>query len=839
MIARLKVESSEYDSKIKRAAQGIQHLADACHGAGSELTYLEDENREYIKSLGNMETVAKSARGRLNELTQAFTDIKTVYNSLSETEKNSEFGKELSKQLDIMKGRISEGKQELNSINAELGNVKASGGETAISIDSLTSALGINLKSLTLWGAALGAGSVALDVLKDAFFNNEQQLDEWGRICESSESLYNGFLNALNTGDISGYLENIGRITEAARDAYDAMDALNTYNAFNQINVEKARTNFTEAISEFRGKKGTKEDVKTAADELKKELKDRQEKEQEAYVRAIYKIAAERGVPALNLEQALSGTYGTYEQLKSVMPTGKSEKYVPGLMPGQPGKYQEVAFAQTSQEKMGEALRALNDTELKDLQALGAQAQRTATEIAQIDKQLTRVLNAKDSGKTKGKTPQEKAQDKVAEAEHSYKQALDQAQMSLKNGTATEAEYKKKILAAEQRLWDAYGDAYQLYKNPKYKKLQDEVSEKILKLGGEVKASATEQEKAKKAAQELAAAEKKVTDALTEAAVAYKSNDLKGYMAAQKKVGGDVMPGIASGAFSYSQSNLEAFVANLKERLSKAEFGSDIYKNLSAQLADATALGNLMQIAIKNGIDTAQFDPQGLWKKIFGETPGDFIDDQSLQSIVDKINETLKRNGMAEIKLNTETGETKESKKSDKELQKAWSGVSTVMSGIQQIGIKIPQELQQTVSVIQGLMSVIQGIQTIISIFGNTSMAANTAALIANTAALNVNTGVSFLPGFAHGGVVHAANGFAGVVPGMAFSGDNIPIMANAGEVVLNEAQAGVLASRLTDVGGARNIHISGHLEGEQIVLAIDRHGRRSGKGELVFWKNE
>ena len=95
MIARLKVESSEYDSKIKRAAQGIQHLVEACHNAGGVLNVLEDENREFIKSLGSMETVSKSARGKIAELTAAFTDLKSVYNSLSQEEKNGEVGKEL------------------------------------------------------------------------------------------------------------------------------------------------------------------------------------------------------------------------------------------------------------------------------------------------------------------------------------------------------------------------------------------------------------------------------------------------------------------------------------------------------------------------------------------------------------------------------------------------------------------------------------------------------------------------------------------------------------------------------------------------------------------------
>ena len=55
-------------------------------------------------------------------------------------------------------------------------------------------------------------------------------------------------------------------------------------------------------------------------------------------------------------------------------------------------------MAVTVQEKMGEALRKLNDTELKDLQALGAQAYKTSEEVAQIDKQMARVLNGKKGG---------------------------------------------------------------------------------------------------------------------------------------------------------------------------------------------------------------------------------------------------------------------------------------------------------------------------------------------------------------------------------------------------------------------------------------------------------
>ena len=85
------------------------------------------------------------------------------------------------------------------------------------------------------------------------------------------------------------------------------------------------------------------------------------------------------------------------------MPTGKKLKFIPGGMFGGTTAV-EVPMAVTAQEKMGEALRQLNDTELQELQALGAQAQRTGEEIAQVDKQLTRILNGKQPGTSGGRT---------------------------------------------------------------------------------------------------------------------------------------------------------------------------------------------------------------------------------------------------------------------------------------------------------------------------------------------------------------------------------------------------------------------------------------------------
>jgi hypothetical protein len=136
-------------------------------------------------------------------------------------------------------------------------------------IKQMTSTLVSSAAKFASFGAAAAA---AMKVAKDAFFNNEESLDEWGRTVESVESIYKGFLNSLNTGDISGFLSNIQTITQAARDAYDALDELATFTAFNKANVAGARADLSGSIADYREGKGSKDAVSKASEALIKEL---------------------------------------------------------------------------------------------------------------------------------------------------------------------------------------------------------------------------------------------------------------------------------------------------------------------------------------------------------------------------------------------------------------------------------------------------------------------------------------------------------------------------------------------------------------------------------------
>ena len=80
-----------------------------------------------------------------------------------------------------------------------------------------------------------------------------------------------------------------------------------------------------------------------------------------------------------------------------------------------------------------------------------------------------------------------------------------------------------------------------------------------------------------------------------------------------------------------------------------------------------------------------------------------------------------------------------------------------------------------------------------------------------------------------------ATSGYAegGKIVGASYTGDAVPIMANAGEIILNASQQQTLAEQLQSSTSSPQ-YATTTISGEQLVTVINNYGKRSGRGELI-----
>lgn len=147
-------------------------------------------------------------------------------------------------------------------------------------------------------------------------------------------------------------------------------------------------------------------------------------------------------------------------------------------------------------------------------------------------------------------------------------------------------------------------------------------------------------------------------------------------------------------------------------------------------------------------------------------------------------------------------------------------GVNSIASGIEQLGVDLPQGFKDVLGGINAVTTILTGIAAICTVIQTLSA---------------VQTARGMIPFFAKGGIARAAGGFA--VPGNRLSGDRVPALLNSQELVLNRAQTGIIASALNDSKQGIGYGAQPYVMGEQIWLGLNAWSRRSGRGEIVTSK--
>ena len=916
VITRLRIESGEYDSKIKRATQGLLQMEQECRKVGGTLSTLEKDQKEFVRSLGQMQTVSQSARGKVAELSAAYTELRVQYNRLTDAEKKGDFGKALSSSLSQLKTRITEGKNELDSISRELGNVKASSLDAKSVIQELGSRFGVSsdlLSSLTTgtvaYTAAIGAAATAVAAATKQWAEYNAELARQDQV------------TTVTTGLKGDDAERMTSSMRALSRTYD-VDFRDAVNAANTLMTQFGKSG-DEAIQLLRdGMQGMIQgdgpkmlsmiqqyapafrDAGVSASQLIAVIQNSEggiftDQNMNAIVMGIKNIRlmtkatsdalAQLGIDGKNMSKQLSdGSLTIFDALKQVATAiqgvDSNSKAAGEVMQQVFGR--QGAMAGT---KLGEAISSLN-TDLEQTKKQTGEVGESFVKLQQANERLEVAI--RECFGYDGY--QQLAQGIKTQLVTALASTLELT-MKIKDSWAGDVAggFFEKMTDAALRLMGPLGGVLATLKeiagiggNGGGTTPSNPEVDKMLKYIGE---GGTRQERQRRYGQQINSINRQIDSLGQEktrvnadgSTTFYKLSpaDQQKYRAALERQKADLQRR-ATSAIIGSQSGVAASpITPITPIKTDGKGGKDTKTEQTELQQNQAKINALTQEYVKLGDESTEAARErqaeiqkeiellqqrnGLLNKRaeqaqgrltlgagdfqrdgLSNTPGTMLkapttavyeDGVMTEKAVPRGGLLLDDKAMKAVYKNIDDNLPKAEKKESpmEGGKKMLNAISQLTGGLQQMGIELPSEIQGVIGVIQGVMQVIEAVNTIIGVTQTTALTANTAAMVSLEAALWANTATSWIP-FANGGVVRAAGG---VVAGNTYSGDQIPALLNAGEVVLNRAQVGNLASQMQG-GGMQNLNLTATIKGEQIRLALNNNGRRTGRGEYVQSSN-
>lgn len=875
-ILRLKVENKEYDAKLKHASEGLQRYVDNCRKVGGTLAVVEKETLDYVKALATMDTVSTGAIQKNREMTRVLTDLTIQYRQLTDEEKQSPFGKAMASSIQALTERAAVARDAMKDVNNSINHMSS---DTRV-FDQIAG-------SMTL---ATSATQTYIGVTKLLGIENENNVEIIAKL-QAAMSITNGLTQAQTLLQReSAVMQGIQTLQTKTLAAAQALNAKNTKAAtvaqegFNIV----AKANpyvllATVALAAGTAVYAFAKHNKAAAQETKanEEAMNRAKAAADAYQKTVSSTYANLMVKYDELKRSWRSLSTTQERQDWIEKNRQALK--------------DLGLAVTDVQSAESAFENNTSAVVDGFRRRAESAALAARMVELYQQKMDVELNAKELynsqkvaaydvvGKrvTSGFT-RDAGADTFNEGRYGIN-AQGQYYFTEKGAK----DYNAQLITSNVQL-KAMNDEYKAINrqidaaNTKMTQLQSTLAttgagtgtgtgQDVILPSGSV-AELTQR------MHDLQEQQKLVTnnsDWLKYQAqieqIQQMINNIKGetvVLNVEPQIDRVISKSITTSA------GLTDYINGLRKSLEDADFGSTLYQSLTSRLADATMLQNLVQESLSVGLGTALFDVadevgQDFWDRVISP---EGVENADWQAIADVINEKRKELGLDAITLDFNTGSISQVRSqqksyatediSIKNTQQVINGLSSVASGLQQMGVVIPDNVKNVIETAQGFMSVVQGLSSIAKVIetsvassvvtaevaNTTATISNTAALLALTTATAAQTGVDTADvvatmiklgatvAFAKGGMVpRAANGYA--VPGTHYSGDTTPILANAGEIILNRAQQGNLVSQLDAPSETISRSSKSYVSGQNIFLGTNNYLKSTGQGELVTTK--
>lgn len=773
-ILRLKVESQEYDNKLKQAAQGLTRYADECRKVGGTLEVVEKDTLEYVRAIGQMDTTSRTATGKLAEMKKTFVELSAQYKQMTDAEKNSPFGKALAASLEELKPRIIDTKNQLDEINDQLKGMSSNAGSGLFS--DLGDKMGGALQVFAGNMLTKAAGAVAN--LGSEIFSSVQQGIVLAR---QGEGIRNAF-ERLGRGDL---LDGLREATHGTVTDLELMKAAVKFNDFKlpveelgillQFAQQKAKDTgqsvdyMVDSIVTGLGRKSLMilDNLGLSANEVKEKMKETGD-----MTKAVGEIIREQMSKA-----------GDYVETAADRAT-KANVELTNAMTDLGNTLQPLTDASNSlwnSIKIG-ALNALNTAVKPLIQALaesgllgsGARATAGFNRLGGGSK-VDRMIGRLGSGKTAG-------------SYSIYTQQLGEFDKYINN---------KRFQIA------AYGSDNSSIAQSAKQRLQAE-------LDGALKMRAEYVKRAKELHDSVPSPANPAT------------SDEAGKKGGGRSGGGKTEPTYAADSIAAQEK--------LVQDLNKAwrDAGSGVRDSYLPQIVEAEAKLKTMkdeQALLKEqaaGRLKGSPDGQGL------EIPltSDVAFDEWMGGVVEKL-ENLEIDPI-KIPIETTTKDVKSIAVAARMTADVVGSIGDAFNAIEDPAAKVMGTVMQAIaSVALGYAQATAQASSMGPWVWLAFAASGLATMIATISTIHSQTG------YAEGGMIKG-NSYSGDRIGGLVDGSQL-VGLNAGEVVLNAAQQNTLAQNL-EGAGLQNLRLEGVISGEKIHIVHNRYLKRSGQGELVTW---
>ena len=941
-LLRLRVDNKEYDDKLKRATEGLQRYVDGCRQAGGTLEHLDDGVLDFVKGLGEMDTLAKGGTQSLREMTKSITDLTLKYNSLTDSEKQSPFGVALSKSIDQLTERAGVVRDAMADVQAAINHAAS---DTRVfdqisgTVSLATSTFQTFQGAAKLLGVELGDNVEVIAKLQAAMAVTNG-LTQIQNALQKQSAVMQG-VAALQTKANAAAQALLAKNTVAATAAGEAFNAVARMNPY--VLIASAVIAAGTALVAFtrHSKEATEAEKKQAeaAEQLRKKHEEMQQAigrhvgDVEAKYRSLQhewsrlttvaekndfiadqaKAFSDLGLNVTTVVQAEQALVDKApEVIASLKAVAQAEAYsdlykqaiqkratewdnrIRGVETGDDYVRETVnsrkSWAVIPEEWQAAGLK-YGDYQSETIQLMNSQSTRFRLTKEGVDKiNQYRADQAAALNKKLEQQYNDEVQfyeDKWTEAENLVIEARSKIPAGILGGGGSDTTQifptgsLPQLTQELKKLRDAQLNALDSREWANYQQQIEHVQYQIDALKGSWKDglqatfTINDSEILEQIRQvQNAVVDEKAMTVTVNTAEAYNkiralTNDVE-----HTSVQFHMQPDLQRGLSITTTAGMNAYINQLKQQINQADLGSDLYNGLTSKLADVTMLQNLVKESLSVGLGTALFDiadetGQDFWDRVLSP---EGVENADWQAIADVINQKRKELGLDALTIDVNSGAVSSSGKKEESNESELldtsknlvSGLAQVTNGLDQMGVKVSDGTKEFIQTAQGAMAVIEGVKTVAEIItGSTASSLITTgisliqALIANTTALFTNTAATtaaaategadmamdivkvgaMIMMAAHGGIVpRAASGYT--VPGTHYSGDVTPVLANAGEVILNRAQQGNLASQLQDGdGNSEGGYARPFVTGQDIFLGINNYLRGAGYGELITTK--